>query len=322
MHDLLAGRALYPAPTSPSLAVPGHAFLTPPLPALATVPLTVLPYTAALVAWSAISIAMLVAGLALLGMRDPRLYVISICSFPFVESLAFGQTEGVLILAAAVAWRCRSSWKGAVAVGVMLAVKPITWPLILWLLFTRRARGAAVAAASVTVLVLVSWACVDFKGLVNYPELLQADAHAAVYFYAPMAGALHLGASRMVATLSALTLTALMVSATLAVATRRDESLFTVALIGGLLASPILEVHYLALLLVPLAISRRTLDVVWLLFLALWLLAVQEQSGLWQVAIVLAIAATVAVFVNSGVARGTKHQLAVIQSEDAGALPV
>jgi hypothetical protein len=126
----------------------------------------------------------------------------------------------------------------------------------------------------------------------------------------------------MVATLSALTLTALMVSATLAVATRRDESLFTVALIGGLLASPILEVHYLALLLVPLAISRRTLDVVWLLFLALWLLAVQEQSGLWQVAIVLAIAATVAVFVNSGVARGTKHQLAVIQSEDAGALPV
>ena len=103
---------------------------------------------------------------------------LALCSFPFVSSLALGQPDGLLALLAAVAWRDRDRSRGAVAAGVLIAAKLLAWPLVLWLLVTRRVRSAAVCVASCGGHAGLSWALLGFQGLTAYPRLLAADAHA------------------------------------------------------------------------------------------------------------------------------------------------
>ena len=52
-----------------------------------------------------------------------------------------------------------------------VAAKPFVWPLIVWLLVTRRFRAGAWSIASTAALVLGAWAVVGFEGFVDYPAL-------------------------------------------------------------------------------------------------------------------------------------------------------
>jgi hypothetical protein len=54
-----------------------------------------------------------------------------------------------------------------------------------------------------------------------------------------------------------------------------------------LLATPIVQLHYFALLIVPLALVRPQLGVVWALPLSMWLCVVNPP---WQIAVALALA--------------------------------
>jgi hypothetical protein len=58
-----------------------------------------------------------------------------------------------------------------------------------------------------------------------------------------------------------------------------DFASFTAAIAAGLVISPIVWVHYLVLLFVPIAIVRPRLSALWLLPLALWVLPGQESGG-------------------------------------------
>ena len=300
-HALLAGHAIYPSPSDPALRVSGSAFLSPPPLLLPVLPLVMLPYTAAAVLWNCLCAGMLGAALALVGVRDWRVYLVAMCSLPFADSLGYGQTEAVLALGLAVAWRWRDSWPSGVAVGLVIACKPIAWPLLVWLLLTRRIRCSLVAVGAGTASLALTWACIGFKGLVSYPQLLSADARAAKYFYSPAAGLQHLGVSTTLATVLGVVFSVAVVLAVLAVAENRDLGLFTAGLIGGLLSSPLLEVHYLVLLLIPLAISRPRLDRAWLVVAGLWLLVIHEHipSDPGQVVFVVFMASAAAMLGSS-----------------------
>ena len=80
----------------------------------------------------------------------------------------------------------------------------------------------------------------------------------------------------------------------LAVARRKDgdRRSFLVALGAGLVASPILWMHYLVLLVVPVALYRPRFGAAWFVPLAYWYLPGQENHGLVRnIALMLALTA-------------------------------
>jgi hypothetical protein len=286
-REILAGHSPYPPPDAGILATRATSFVTPPLLGLVAVPFSVLPVSLTAVLWTCISVAGLAGALFLVGVRDARVYAVALCSFPFVESVGFGQSEGLLALSIACAWRYRDSFPGAVAVGVLIAAKLLAWPLILWLVVTRRTRGAVIATASALGMLFISWACVGFSGLAEYPHLLAADARAfEASSFSLVAGLMHIGVSAHIATL-ALIVTCVLALGAFMSGRRSDQSWFAMSVGFGVLSSPLVWVHYLVLLLVPLAIARQRLDPYWLATALLWFLPIHERSGLWQASLVL-----------------------------------
>jgi hypothetical protein len=292
-HDVLAGRSPYPPADPGVLFLRQTAFVTPPLLALLAIPFTVLPFQVAVLLWSLISAGALAAALYLVGVRDDRVYVVALCSFPFVESLGFGQAEGLLAMGVALCWHQRDSWKVGVVVGLLVCAKLFAWPLLLWLIVTRRIRAAIVGVASAVISLAACWAAIGFKGIIGYPQLLIADAHAFERSSFSLASALmHAGVPE---TGGRIVLVAGSVLATGLFLRRRstDRDWFTAMTGLGLLLSPVLWVHYLVVLLVPLAIARRRLDAIWMCTAILWLLPVHEESGVWQATLVVVTVAAI-----------------------------
>ncbi len=315
--SLLDGRSPYPPPIQARLISPGNAFIPPPPLAVLAVPFSLLPFSLAVVLWNLACTAAMLGALRLLGVSDVRVYVVALCSFPFVSSLVMGQPDGLFALAAAFAWRERESDRGAVAVGALVAAKLFAWPLLLWLLVTRRLRGAAVAAGSAVAFLACSWALIGFQGLANYPRLLAADAEAfATRSQSALAALLRLGAPASLARAGAVALALLALLVVIAAARDRDRGWFTGAILFGLLTSPIMWSHYLTLLLVPLAVSYRRFHAAWLLPALLWLSPLEPPPTVVQILLVLAIAIALSVRAS---AHGTESAVERAQRNDADA---
>jgi hypothetical protein len=294
-QDILAGRSPYTASDAQALLLHSNAFITPPLLAELALPLSALRVSAALVLWNIVCVGALVWALILLGLRDRRVFVVVLCSFPVVASIDLGQPDGLFALAVAVAWRWRDSQRGAVAVGAVVAAKLFFLPLIAWLLVTRRVRLAATAAASAVALLVVSWACIGFKGLSNYPHLLAADARAfETRSHSVVAAVMRMGASEQLARPLAMAIALLVALAIVRAARGSDLGWFAAALLAGLFSSPILWSHYLVVLLVPLAIAVNGMDPVWTLAAAFWLSPLEPPSSNVQVVLVLVSASGIA----------------------------
>jgi alpha-1,2-mannosyltransferase len=305
-QDLLAGRSPYLAPNAHQLLVAGNSLITPPLLAVVAIPFSVLPFGLGVALWNLVCAAAFAGALVLLGVRDRRVVVIALCSFPFVSSLILGQPDGLFALAAAAAWRWRDSWRGAIAVGVLIAAKLLAWPLLLWLLVTRRVKCSAIALCTAVALLLLSWAPIGFKGLVDYPQLLAADARAfATRSHSVVAGAMRLGVSEQLATVLAIAVAAAVAVAIIRAARGSDRGYFAAAIAAGLLASPLLWSHYLVLLFVPLAIGRPRKDQLWLLSAAFWLSPIEPAHG-WQIGLVLLTATTIAIGASASSRLGTR----------------
>jgi alpha-1,2-mannosyltransferase len=306
-QDLLAGRSPYLAPNAHQLLVAGNSLITPPLLAVIAIPFAVLPFGLGVALWNLVCTAAFVGALVLLGVRDRRVMLIALCSFPFVSSLILGQPDGLFALAAAIAWRWRDSWRGAVAVGVLVAAKLLAWPLLLWLLVTRRVKCSAIALSTAVALLLLSWAPIGFKGLVDYPKLLAADARAfATRSHSIVAGAMRLGISERLGSALAIAVAAAVAVAIVRAARGSDRGYFAAAIVVGLLASPLLWSHYLVLLLVPLAIGRPRMDQLWLLTAAFWLSPIEPAHG-WQIGLVLLTATTIAIAASATGHLGTRQ---------------
>src|SRR5438067_13108008 len=68
-----------------------------------------------------------------------------------------------------------------------------------------------------------------------------------------------------------------------------DRQAFVLAIAAAFLFSPIVWTHYLALLVVPIAITRRTLTPLWFVPLAMWATPGQSDGHAWQVVLGLSI---------------------------------
>jgi hypothetical protein len=263
---VLHGGSPYPTPDPHRLLVLLHAFVAPPPIALLAAPLSLIPLPVAVGLWNLICVAALFLALRVMGVRDKRIYVLALCSLPLLDSLENGQPDGLLALAAALAWRYRDAWQGGVATAVLIAAKLLAWPLLIWMIVRHRVRTLKIALVSTVVILLGSWAVIGFQGLAQYPHLVAADAKAfetfpfsvsIVHALSPLG--LPLGATRALAVSIALALSGVIVLC----ARGSDEGWFSAALTFGVLCSPIVWFHYMVVLFVPLAFARRRPVLMW-----------------------------------------------------------
>ena len=71
-----------------------------------------------------------------------------------------------------------------------------------------------------------------------------------------------------------------------------DERSLALALAAALALSPIVWLHYFVLLLVPIALARRTFGPIWLIPALFWITPFEENFGAdWRIAAGIAIAA-------------------------------
>jgi hypothetical protein len=75
-----------------------------------------------------------------------------------------------------------------------------------------------------------------------------------------------------------------------------DRRAFAAAVLASLVATPLLWLHYLLLLYVPIALYRPRLSLLWVAPLLLWVTPTAHSNGVaWRIALALAIVAAVAV---------------------------
>ena len=238
----------------------------PPLAIALTLPVSALPYEAAVVVWLIALLVGVVGALVLCGVRDWRCFGLALASPPVIAGLAYGNVSLLVVLAIAGVWVMRDRpWRAGLLLGLVIATRIFPWPLLVWLLLTRRLQAAAVAAASSIVLSGLGWAVVSFERMSEFPAVTRSNASEFVGEGVSVAAIVaNLGASPGAIGAALLLAGAL----TLGVAARRrgqDLECFSWTIAAALLASPIVWGHYFALMLVPLALASPYLSRAWLL---------------------------------------------------------
>lgn len=280
--SVVEGGPLYPT----SLDDPGleeaKAYVYPPLLAVALVPLTILPVDVAVILALLGSLAALMGALAIVGVRDVRCYAAVIVWAPAWNALEVVNVTATLTLALALAWRFRDKvWPPAVALGLAVAAKIFLWPLLVWLVATRRLRAAAAAVLVGLVGTFTAWAAVGFDGLTRYPDLLSkvSELHAEDS-YSIVGAALALGFGPLVSHVLMVTVGVALLAMCAKCGRREDadEQAFTYAVAAALALTPVAWLHYLVLLVVPVAITHPRFSAVWLVPLPLWASA-REGNG-------------------------------------------
>lgn len=281
-NDVLAGRDPYMDPDEFE-GPPQAPYAYPPVLALVVTPLTALPETAhgifvPGVLFSLLLVAATIAGLYLLGVRDWRCYPIALLAPVTLEGFEYGAIGPVLLLLIALAWRYRDRVPiAASAIGGAVVLKLFLWPLLVWLALTRRVRTAVAAGATALALGLVSWGVILFRGIGDYPRLLEklVDVEAE-NSYSVFAILRTIGLPEVVAQLLVLAAGAVLLALAWRAARaiglderERDRRSLTWALAAALVMTPILWLHYLVLLFVPIALVRPRLSALWFAPLAL-----------------------------------------------------
>jgi hypothetical protein len=151
-----------------------------------------------------------------------------------------------------------------------------------------RAAALAVGASA------LGWAAIGFAGLGDYPKLLSvlADDEQG-RGYSLVSGGLALGLGPAAARAAAMAVGAGLLALCWREGRRGfDERSLALALAGALALSPIVWLHYFVLLLVPIALARRTFGAIWLIPALFWLTPYEENFGAhWRIAVAVALTA-------------------------------
>jgi Glycosyltransferase family 87 len=274
----------------------GGPYPYPPLPALLVTPLTALPFQAAGLLMMALLVGVALAVPYVLGVRDWRCYGLLLAWPPVISAIQTGNVTLWFALAAAVAWRYRDRrLPAAASVGLTLATKFFLWPLVVWFAATRRVVTAALAAAIGVALLLVSWAVVGFAGFTSYPSLLRRlDDVVGQDSYTAYVVGLDLGIPSPVARALWLAVGLSLLGFMVVLARRGDElSAFLLAIAAALALTPIVWLHYFALLLVVVALAQPRLGVLWFVPFAMVLTPGSGHPTPFETAWTLAVAAVV-----------------------------
>jgi Glycosyltransferase family 87 len=285
-----------PYPVAHAAALHGEQqFVYPPLAAVLAAPLAVLPFGVAAAVLAIVEVGATVATLRVLGVRDWRCYGVTLLWYPVLQNFLIGSITSLLALGLAVLWRYRDDRRVAMLVSAaVIAAKIFLWPLVFWLAATRRWMTALGAVSVALAAVAVSWALFGFAGLTSYPRLLDELSRLEAWkSYSAVAFGLMLGLSTGEARALAIVAGALMLGAAVLIGLRRgpdsDRQPFVLAIAAAFLFSPIVWTHYLALLVVPIAITRRTLAPLWFVPLAMWATTGQSDGQSWRVVIGVAV---------------------------------
>lgn len=269
-------------------------FAYPPLSALVALPATWLSVGAA---EFAVKIVLILGALAVLmaaGVRDWRCYPLALLWPSVNAAVQTGNITIPLALAAALVWRFRQRPALAgVSLGVSVAAKFILWPLWVWLVAAGRRAAAAWTIAAAASLTLVTWALVDFGALFEYPSRLrQLNEDTAGDGYTLDAIARDLGADETAARALMGGVGVALLIAVVVVARRGAEMrAFVLAIAAALACSPIVWLHYFALLLVPVAVVSPRLGPIWFVPLAMWGFGAGTGNGTTaEAAVVLGVA--------------------------------
>jgi hypothetical protein len=250
----------------------GGPFPYPPLPALTAIPLTALSLDAAALLVMASLVAAALLTLRVLDVRDWRCYGLMLLWPPVISAIQTGNVTLWFALAAALVWRYRDRLVApAASIGVTLAVKFFLWPLVVWQAASRRYASAALSCAIGAALLVLSWIPLGFAGLLDYPDLLRrleetvGDDSYTLYIVG-----LDLGLPSAVARLAWLALGLSLVVSVVVIGRRGGErTAYVLAMAAALGLTPIVWLHYFALLVVVVAVARPRLGLVWFVPLAM-----------------------------------------------------
>lgn len=274
-----AGRAYMhgspPYPPAGLAPLTGQEAFVYPLPVAAFfAPLALAGWHAAVAIFALFSVACVVAALRLLGVRDRRCYVAAFLLYPMQDSIALGTLTPALLLGVAAAWRFR---RHALAAGACVALvvvsKLFLWPLLVWLVATRRLRAAAFAAAAGAYLVVALTLPLGVGAITHYGAVLgDLSSFEAPLGFSPAGLLADAGVRLPLASLLALAASLPLFAATVRSGRRGDDFLaFRLAIATALLCSPIVWGHYLIVLLAPVALLSPRLSPRW--FLLGWVTA-------------------------------------------------
>ena len=286
-HRVLAGSSPY-LWTAAQLRE-GVAFVYPPLSAVVFAPAALLPRSVGSVAFTLVGLLVAPATLALMGVRDWRVYVVASVWLPVCAGWLTANESLLLALGLAGVWRWRErpGFAGFLT-AAMLSLKPLLWPLALWLIATRRWRASAHTLVWCVVLNAGAWSIVGFGQIGSYLRAVNLDTafNWRLGFGVPAVLG-QLGAGRPAAVALMIILSAGLVAAVLhsGLARRNDVQSMTLAVALAIVSSPLLWSHYLALLLVPVALRRPRLDWTWALPVVLWVAPPDAGLRLWQEAV-------------------------------------
>jgi len=299
---VLRGESPYQSPDDPT-AVVARGYVYPPLTALAAVPLTLLSAVSAGLLVMALLVVAALAVLYVVGVRDWRCYGLALLWPPVISAIQTGSVTILLALGAALAWRFRDTARATSAsLGMTLAVKTVLWPLVVWLAATRRFAAALLSLAIGLALALASWAVIGFAGLREYPDVVRRLQDAVeLDAYTTYVVGLDAGLPSVAARTIWLALGLAVLALVVVFARRGDErSSFLLALGAALALSPIVWLHYFALLLVVVAVAQPRLNLVWFVPLAMILTPGSGHPTPFETALTLAAAAlTIALAVRA-----------------------
>jgi hypothetical protein len=279
--DVLEGRSPYPPPTLEALSSRTEGVYLP-IAVFLFLPFALVPPLAADLAATVVVTAAGAAALWLLGVRDRRCYGLALFSMPVLAGIQTANLTLPLGLALAGIWVMRSR---RIAPGLVLAVTLATklffWPVLIWFVATRRYRAAASAVVASALLIVGSWAALGFAGARDYPEILRLlSAALETDSYTPFAVAYDLHAPEPLARAIGFLLGAAVLVGCWILGRRGDDvGSFTLAIFAALLFTPIIWLHYFALLFVPVAIVHKRLSLLWLVPMATWFYATGEGNG-------------------------------------------
>ena len=300
-HAVLHGSNPYPALDSPALAE-RMAYAYPPIVAIVLAPFGLLPVGLATAIAMLATVAALVGALWVMGVRDWRCYGASLASPVVLVCIQTAALSAVLALAVALAWRHRARGLATpLLIAAMIAAKLFLWPLLVWLAIVRGTRCAVLTGLAAVGVIVAPWLA-GFPGAREYlPLLSKLTELEGAYAYTPRSLALSLGAASRVAEACAIAAGAIAIAAAVAIRGRvdADRRALALTLLAALLLSPIVWLHYLVVLLPPMALASRRLSPIWLVPCGLWLAA----GGTWtgpssiQISVSLVVMVLVAVLV-------------------------
>lgn len=258
-----------------------EAFVYPPPAALLFAPLALLPYHVAAGVFLVVSLAAVLGALWLLGVRDRLLYAATFLSPAVLTALTIGTITPLLLLGLAAVWHFRDRRGVAIPVALLVVLKLFLWPVLVWLLLTGRKRAAAESLVLSLALTLVTWAWLGFADITRYPSILEQLVRAeGAKSYALASGRV-----------AELLLGGVVVGALLIGRRLGERRLFAIAIVGAILASPIIWLHYFALLAIVFAVLEAPL-VYWLIPLLLWVTPLQQTGdSTWRVVVAAGVCA-------------------------------